>query len=352
MPNIRVAVVGVGNCCSAFVQGISYYGGERKSLGLRHPRIGNYRASDVKIVAAFDVDEGKVGRDLSEAIFVGPNAAMKFAHVPKLGTIVLRGPLLDGVPLALRDAVRIGKSIPVNVAEELIDAGADMVLNLLPAGAIRATHWYAKQAMEAGCAFINATPTPIASDGQWADRFKEADLAVAGDDLMDQMGATVLHKAILSIFRDRGVHVDGTYQLDVGGSIESRGTLLRAKRLKRRIKTACVARDLPYKTPIVAGTTDYVPFLGTRRDNFLWVEGTYFGGAKIRVDVFFNAMDAENAGSVLMDVVRGTKIAIDRGLTGPLRSVSAYGFKLPPVPASLSEADQWFTEFVEGKRNI
>ncbi|MFQ6084959.1 MAG: inositol-3-phosphate synthase [Candidatus Bathyarchaeia archaeon] len=351
MPDIRLAVIGVGNCCSALVQGIQYYGDEKPSLGLIHPRLGGYCISDIRFVAAFDVDDRKVGQDLSQAIFSKPNVAAKFCNVPHLGVPVECGPVLDGVHGPLRDVIKVSRAQPAEVNRILQDTGAEIVLNLLPVGANRATRWYAEQSLKAGCAFINATPTALASDRHWAKRFSESKLAVAGDDLMDQIGATIFHRAILSFLNERGVHVDETYQLDVGGGTESLSTLARAKNVKRKIKTVAVQSDLPYKTRLVAGTTDYVPFLENRRDNFLWVKGSYFGRAELAIDIRFSASEAENAGSVLLDVIRTTRIAVDRGVSGPLVSVSAYGFKRPPVQVPLNTAQQWFNEFIEGERS-
>lgn len=346
-----MAVVGVGDCCSAFIQGVWHYRKKKKAVGLRHPKLGKYTVSDIVPVAAFDVDERKVGKDLCEAIFSEPNAAAIFCQAPRTGVDVMRGPVLDGVPDFMRDVVRVdASSKSVEVDEVLKESDAEIVLDLLPVGSIRATRWYAEQAIKAGCAFINATSSSVASDANWAKKFTRARLAVVGDDLMDQIGATVLHRALLSLLNERGVHVDNTYQLDVGGGTESLITLGRARDVKRKIKSACVGSDLPYRTPLVAGTTDYVPFLRNQRDNFVWIEGTYFGNSKILVDIRFSASDAENAGSILMDVVRGTKIAIDRGVSGPLPSVSAYGFKRPPMRVPLAVASQWFSDFVKGKR--
>lgn len=352
MPKIKVALAGVGNCASALVQGVHYYRKLEKegdAVGLRHLFLGGYHPRDVEFVSAFDVEARKVGRGLSEAIFSPPNSTLKFADVPNLDVPVLKGPVLDGVGELLKDVVKIDASPDEDVAERLRESDAEMVINLLPSGAVKASGWYAEEALKAGCAFVNATPTFIASDAAWSRRFEKAGLPIVGDDLTDQVGATILHKTLLKTLADRGIRVSETYQLDVGGGTESLNTLERAREVKRIVKTKSVETALPYKASIVAGSTDYVDFLENRRDSYFWIKGLYFGGVPMQLDLRLNSVDAPNAGSVMLDVIRAVKIALDRGTAGPLLSVSAYAFKRPPQAMSLEKAEQLFEDFIRGK---
>jgi myo-inositol-1-phosphate synthase len=352
MSKIKVALVGVGNCASALVQGVHYYKNHEKeadALGLRHLFLGDYHPRDVEFVSAFDIDTRKVGKDLSEAIFSPPNNTLKFADVPKLDVPVLKGPVLDGVGELLKDVVKIDTSPVEDVAKRLRESDAEMVINLLPSGAVKASGFYAEEALKAGCAFVNATPVFIASDAAWSKRFEESGLPIVGDDLTDQVGATVLHKLLLKTLADRGVRVSETYQLDVGGGTESLDTLERTREVKRIVKTKSVETALPYKASVVAGSTDYVDFLENRRDSYFWIQGFYFGGVPMQLDLRLNSVDAPNAGSVMLDVIRAVKIALDRGTAGPLLSVSAYAFKRPPQEMSLEEAERLFESFIRGK---
>jgi myo-inositol-1-phosphate synthase len=349
MPNVKVALIGVGNCASAFVQGLHYYAmrGCESMVGLRHPVLGGIAPKDIHVVAAFDVDKRKVGRDLAEAVFAAPNVAPKVADVPLTGVTVQKGPLLDGVGELSRRVVHVSEEDDADVAETLRSAGVEVVVNLLPSGAVEATNWYALQALEAGCAFVNATPNFIASESFWASRFVSAGLPLAGDDLVDQVGSTALHKTLLKLLSGCGVHVSETYQLDVGGGTESLETLERAREVKRAIKTQSVASSLPYHADVVAGSTDYVDFLGNKRDSYFWLRGVYFCGAPLQIDMKFSTVDAPNAGSVLFDVVRAMKLALERKLSGAVLPVCAYAFKRPPQAYPLEAADAKFIEFVE-----
>jgi len=351
MPKIKVALIGVGNCASAIVQGVYYYrSAEKEALGLKNLLIGNYHPRDIEFVAAFDIDERKVGKDLSQAIFSQPNNAPNIAEVPNLDVEVLRGPVLDGLGEYLKNVIRISKSKEVDVVEKIKESKADMMINLLPSGAVKASGWYAERALGARCAFINATPTPIASDAAWDKRFREAKLPAVGDDLVDQVGATMLHKILLKNLADQGVRVAETYQLDVGGGTESLDTLERSREAKRAMKTKSVEASLPYKAAVVAGSTDFVDFLGNRRDSYFWIRGFYFAKTPMQLDLRLSTVDAPNAGSVMLDVIRGAKIAINRKIFGSLISLSAYAFKNPPQMLPLETAEQWFKEFIDGKR--
>jgi len=353
MPKIKVALVGVGNCASAIVQGVHYYMDiekEEKAVGLKNLFLGDYHPRDIEFVSAFDIETRKVGKDLSEAIFSPPNNTLKLVETPKLDVPVLKGPVLDGVGDFVKDIIKIADSPEVDVAQKLKENNAEIVISLLPSGAIEASRWYAEEALEAECAFINATPVFIASDAAWGKRFDEAGLPLVGDDLVDQVGATALHKTLLRLLANRGVSISETYQLDVGGGTESLDTLGRTKEVKRIVKTEAVETALPYKTSIIAGSTDYVDFLQNRRDSYFWIKGLYFGRVPMQLDMRLNTVDAPNAGSVMFDVIRGVKIALDRGLAGPLLSVSAYAFKHPPRMMRLEEAERLFERFILGRR--
>ena len=347
MPKIKVALVGVGNCASAFVQGLQYYGKAAKTdyTGLRNPQIGGLLPQDIQVVAAFDVDDRKVGKDLAEAILAMPNNAPKIAPVPSTGVTVHKGPLLDGVGAYTKNMVQVSKEFDADVANVLRETETEIVINLLPSGAAEASTWYAEQALKAGCAFVNATPNFIASDPGWAERFVEASLPLVGDDLIDQVGATTLHKTLLNLLSMTGVRITETYQLDVGGGTESLDTLGRTREAKRAIKTQSVASSLPYKAEVVAGSTDYVDFLQNKRDSYFWISGVYFGNAPMQIDLKFSTVDAPNAGSVLFDIVRAVKLALNRKLKGAINPVCAYAFKHPPQMLSLEAAEESFKKF-------
>ena len=252
---------------------------------------------------------------------------------------------MDGVGKSTEAIVQVSKAADANVAKVLKDAGAEVMVNLLPSGATEASQWYAEQALAAGCAFVNATPNFIASDPAWAKRFADAKLPLAGDDLIDQVGSTSLHKTLLKLLSDNGVRIDETYQLDVGGGTESVDTMDRTRDAKRAIKTESVAASLPYKAEIVAGSTDYVDFLQNKRDSYFWISGVYFCNAPMKIDLKFQTVDAPNAGSVLFDVVRAMKLALNKKEKGAVEPVCAYAFKHPPQIVSLEAAEKEFAEF-------
>jgi len=352
MPEIKVAVVGVGNCASALIQGVHYYSKFKNgedARGIRNFCLGGLKPSDIKFVAAFDVDERKVGKDLSEAIFSQPNNTIRFSEVPKLDVQVYKGPLLDGIDGALKEVIKLSESEEVDVAEKLKESGAEIVIDLLPGGAEKASRFYAEESLNAGCAFINVTPAHIARDRNLVDRFTESGLPVIGDDLMDQVGATALHKLILSRLAELGVYIQKTYQLDVGGGTESLDTLERSRRIKRESKTRSVSEALPYPASIVAGSMDYVDFMNNRRDSYFWIKGEYFGGAPLKIDIKLSTVDGPNGGSVLLDVIRAVKIALERGLAGDVTSISAYAFKSPPKRVNVVEAEELFKDFIAGE---
>jgi len=342
---IRVAVAGVGNSASSLIQGIQYYAEENTSLGLLHEKLGKYEVKDIKIVAAFDIDRKKVGRDISEAIYMEPNKAPKIVEVEKIGIYVQMGPHPDRLGDNTMSKIEVADAEPVEVSRVLRDSKADILLNLISGGADKASRLYAEAAVEAGCSFINATPSSIVNDISVASMFKNAGLPLAGDDLMSQMGATALHIGLLEFLDKRGAHIQKSYQLDVGGGTESINTLEKTREVKRTIKTEAVKKHIPYDFELVSGSADFVDFLVNGRDSFFYVKGTYFSGATFTLDMKLSTQDSPNAGAVLVDVIRGTMIAKDKGLGGPIEPVCSYGFKRPPKAYSIPEAYKRFEEF-------
>lgn len=349
MPKIKVALVGVGDCASALIQGIEYYGNRNNSddcIGLRNVSLGGFTPKDIEVVVAFDINDRKVGKDLSEAILAQPNNVPKLADVPMCNVIVHKGPVLDGLGEYTKRVVQVSNVPEVSVAKALKESDAEIVVNLLPSGAVKASRYYAEQALVAGCGFVNATPSFIASDAAWAKRFEEAELPVVGDDLIDQVGATTLHKTLLRLLSTQGVRITETYQLDVGGGTESLDTLDRTKEVKRIVKTESVESALPYPAAVVAGSTDYVDFLQNRRDSYFWIRGIYFGRTPMQIDLKLSTVDAPNAGSVLFDVIRAMRIAQDRKQKGAVLPICAYAFKHPPQHMPVETAEKMFADYI------
>jgi myo-inositol-1-phosphate synthase len=345
---IKVALVGVGNCASALVQGLQYYSkcDKEECLGLRNLLLGGFHPKDIQIVAAFDIGSRKVGKDLSEAIFAPPNNVAKMTETAPSNVVVRKGPVLDGIGEYTKSIVPVSNQREENILRTLKENDAEIVLNLLPSGAAKASEWYAEQALAAGCAFINATPNFIASNEVWARRFDLAEVPLAGDDLIDQVGSTALHKTLLQLLSKNGVHITQTYQLDVGGGAESLDTMERTKDLKRAVKTESVESALPYKAEVVAGSTDYVDFLQNRRDSYFWITGVHFCNVPMQIDLKLSTIDAPNAGSVLFDVIRAIRLAKERNRKGPILPICAYAFKHPPQPMSLEDAERMFADFI------
>ncbi|MCX6658874.1 MAG: inositol-3-phosphate synthase [Candidatus Bathyarchaeota archaeon] len=355
MPNINVAIAGVGNCASAVIQGVHFYrnASEQETVpGLLHVKFGGYHPSDIKFVAAFDIDSRKVGKDLSEAIFSKPNNTRVFAHPPNMKVRVMRGPVMDGLGKYLKTVVKVEKEQnSVDVAEILRKSETDVLVNYLPVGSEEATRWYAEQALKAGCAFINCIPVFIASDQTWEKRFRSAGLPVAGDDVMSQLGATVLHKTLAKLLVDRGVKIDESYQLNIGGDTDFLNMLEEERlRSKRISKTSAVQAMIPYDVPLRIGPSDYVDFLDNKKICYVRLRGRYFGDSPASVDVKLDIWDAPNSGGVIIDVIRAVKLALDRKINGALVSISSYAFKHPPVQASTSVAKQWVEDFMNGSR--
>lgn len=353
MSHVKVALIGIGNCSSALVQGLIYYANinsKEKLSGLQNPSLAGMLPSDIKIVAGFDIDEDKVGKDLSEAIFSGLNNAPKVVDVPSTGVIVNKGPILDGISEAIKNRIKISKSPDTQVSKILKENEVEIVINLLPSGATEASKWYAEQALIAGCGFINATPSFIASDPTWIKRFKEQGLPLVGDDLIDQVGSTALHKTLLSLLSNNGVRIEETYQLDVGGGAESMDTHDRTRKVKRSIKTQSVSSAIPYKAEIVAGSTDYVDFLENKRDSYFFISGNYFCNTPMKIDLKFSTIDAPNAGSVLFDVTRAMKLALNNNLKGAIIPICNYAFKKTPNIKLKKYENKSFKEFIEENR--
>ena len=351
MSKIKVAIAGVGNCASALVQGLHYYSRKGPDEGLTYWDVGGYTPKDIEFVAAFDVNSRKVGKDLSRAIYQAPNNTLKIVEVPEVGVRVKRGPLLDGIGKYLKGVVKVSGQPEVDVAKELKDSGAEILINYLPVGSTAASHSYAEAALDAGVAFVNAIPVFIASNKEWADRFSRAALPIAGDDVMSQIGATVLHKTLVKMAVDRGVKVDETYQLNIGGDTDFLN-MLEESRLKdkRESKTSAVRAMSPYEVPTRIGPSDYVPFLDNDKVCYIWLKGRYFGGTMVKMDVKLHVVDAYDSGGVMVDAIRGTRLALDRGTSGQLESLSAFCFKHPPVQMPYPAAKVAFEEFTSGKR--
>jgi myo-inositol-1-phosphate synthase len=357
---VKVAVAGVGNCASALVQGTHYYhtnSDARKPdndwIGLTAYNIGGIEPPDIEFVAAFDVADTKVGKDLSEAIFSKPNNTVKIIkEMERTGVKVMKGEVHDGVGRHLSQKVKVASTPAVNVAQLLKDTGAEMLLSYLPVGSRRGTQYYAEAALDAGCGFINAIPVFIASTPKWQQAFAGRGLPCAGDDVMSQLGATVLHKTLVKLFVDRGVKVDETYQLNIGGDMDFYNMLDEERLEDKRIsKTSAVAAMVPYEIPMRIGPSDFVSFLENDKICYISIKGQYFGGIPVELDLKLKVVDAYNSAGVMIDAVRATKIAIDRGISGSLDSISAYCFKHPPVQMPYSVAKANFLEFVEGKRD-
>ena len=350
---IRIAIAGVGNCASALIQGAYYYSkNPHDTVGLTAYNIGGYEPGDIEVVAAFDVADTKVGKDVSEAIYARPNNTVTVAEVPKMGITVQKGPTLDGVGRHLSQIVTVAKESDVDIKKILKDTGAEMLVNYLPVGSTNAVRNYATQALEAGIGFLNAIPVFIASESKWQQTFTDKKLPLAGDDVMSQLGATVVHKTLVKLFVDRGVLVDGTYQLNIGGDMDFYNMLDEERLEDKRIsKTSAVKAMADYDIPMRIGPSDYVDFIDNEKICYINIEGKYFGKIPIKLDLKLKVIDAYNSAGIMIDAIRGLKVALDRKLSGPMTSISSYCFKHPPIQMPYNEAKTAFMEFVEGKRD-
>jgi myo-inositol-1-phosphate synthase len=352
-----VALVGVGNSASALVQGVHYYKDAKEDAtvpGLMHVGFGGYHIRDVKFVAAFEVNRSKIGKDLSEAIFTEPNCCAKFANVPELGVKVSSAPVMDGVAEHMRETFQVydeRKMKPADVVEVLKDSKAEILVNYLPVGSHDAARFYAQAALDAGCAFINCMPEFIASDFRWAKRFEERGLPVAGDDIKSQVGATILHRNLARLCVDRGVIIDETYQLNLGGDTDFQNMTVEERLKTKRIsKTEAVTSMVPYDLPTRIGPSDYVPFLGNKKICYLWLKGRKFGDRPLTITVKLEVEDSPNSAGVVIDIIRAVKIALDRKIAGQLLSISSYAFKHPPIQVPDPVAKQSVEDYIQGKR--
>ncbi len=359
---VRLAIVGVGNCASSLIQGLYYYKARQDEPvnGLMHQDIGGYKPWDIEVVAAFDVDERKVGKDLSEAIFAPPNCTkVFFSDVPKLGVEVCMGPVMDGVASHMEEyppqkRFLVADREPVDVKRVLQDSGAEVVVNYLPVGSEEGVRFYAQAALEAGCAFVNCMPVFIASSEEWGQRFQEAGLPVVGDDIKSQLGATITHRVLANLFSQRGVSLDKTYQLNFGGNTDFLNMLERKRlRTKKISKTEAVQSSLSTPMPadnIHIGPSDYVPWLNDNKICYVRMEGRLFGDVPMYLELKLSVEDSPNSGGCSIDAIRCAKLALERGVSGPLYSISAYTMKHPPIQYPEHEARRMLEDFIRGER--
>ena len=353
MGKVKVAIIGVGNCASSLVQGVSKYQDIQKDddvPGVMHTEIGEYSIGDIEFVAAFDIDANKVGKDLSEAIFAPPNNTMKFADVPQLGVKVNRGMTHDSIGKYVSDIVKKAPGSTSDIIGILRDRECDVVVNYLPVGSEMATKWYVEQVLEAGCGLINCMPVFIARENYWQKRFKERGLPIVGDDIKSQVGATITHRVLTRLFEDRGVRVDQTYQLNFGGNTDFLNMLERERLTSKKIsKTNSVTSQLDYDIGdknIHIGPSDYVPWLDDRKWCYIRMEGHLFGGAPINLELKLEVWDSPNSAGVVVDAIRCCKLAKDREISGALEGPSAYFMKSPPKQHTDDVARQMVEDFI------
>jgi len=338
MGKVRVAIIGVGNCASSFVQGVHYYRNAKDTdrvPGLMHVNLGGYHVRDIEFSAAIDIDRNKVGKDLSEAIFTKPNNTVKFSTVPKSGLTVQRGMTHDGLGKYLSKIIQKAPGSTVDIVKLLKDTKTDVVVSYLPVGSEEATKWYVEQILEAGCAFVNCIPVFIAKEPYWQRRFEQKGLPVIGDDIKSQVGATITHRVLTSLFVDRGVRIDRTYQLNFGGNTDFLNMLERERLESKKIsKTNAVTSMIPYGVAdddVHVGPSDYVPWLLDRKWCHIRMEGTTFGDVPLNLEMKLEVWDSPNSAGVVIDAVRCAKLALDHGLKGALVGPSSYFKKSPPV---------------------
>lgn len=350
---VRVAVIGVGNCASSLVQGVHYYQDAPEDAfvpGLMHVVLGDYHVGDIEFSAAFDIDANKVGKDLSEAIFTAPNNTVQFAKPPDLGVKVHRGMTHDGLGEYLKKIVRKAPGPTDNVVRILKDTGTEVVVNFLPVGSEEATKWYVEQVLDAGCGFVNCIPVFIAREEYWQNRFQERNLPIIGDDIKSQVGSTIVHRVLTRLFRDRGVRLERTYQLNVGGNTDFYNMLERSRLESKKIsKTNAVTSQLDYdigQENVHIGPSDYVPWLTDRKWAYIRMEGRTFGDVPLNLELKLEVWDSPNSAGVVIDAVRSCKLALDRGLSGALVAPSAYFMKSPPQQFTDDVARKMVEEFI------
>ena len=353
MSGINVAIIGVGNCASSLVQGLQYYRDAKEDdfvSGLMHPSLGGYHVRDIRVVAAFDIDKNKVGKDLSKAIFTDPNNTIKFADVPDLGVTVQRGMTHDGLGKYLSQVITKAEGSTVDVIKVLRDTDTHVVINYLPVGSEEATKWYVEQVLKAGCGFVNCIPVFIAREKYWQGRFESEKLPVVGDDIKSQVGATIVHRVLTRLFGDRGVALDRTYQLNFGGNTDFLNMLERERLVSKKIsKTNSVKSQLDYdigNENIHIGPSDHIEWLHDRKWGYIRMEGRNFGDVPLNVELKLEVWDSPNSAGVVIDAVRCCKLALDRGLSGALDGPSAYFMKSPPVQYRDEEARDLVERFI------
>jgi len=354
--SIRVAIVGVGNCAASLVQGVHFYRDAdptQKVPGLMHVNFGKYHVSDIEFVAAFDVDAKKVGLDLSQAILASENNTIKICDVPQLDVPVLRGTTLDGLGKYYRETIEESLDEPVNVTQTLLDNKVDVLICYLPVGSEQAAKFYAQCAIDAKVAFVNALPVFIASTPEWAKKFEDAGVPIVGDDIKSQVGATITHRVLTKLFEDRGVEVQRTYQLNVGGNMDFKNMLERDRLESKKIsKTQSVTSQIPDRDlgarNVHIGPSDYVAWLDDRKWAFIRLEGKTFGDVPLNLEYKLEVWDSPNSAGIIIDALRAAKIAMDRGIGGPILSASSYFMKSPPVQYTDDEARQAVQDFIDG----
>src|SRR5881227_3415367 len=350
---VRVAIVGVGNCANSLLQGREYYkdaDDEAFVPGLMHVDLGGYHIRDIEFTAAFDVTTGKVGEDLADAMWAHPNDTYKFADVPKTGIKVSRGMTHDGIGKYVSEVVEKAPGETDDVVGILKETGTDVVVNYLPVGSEEATKWYTEQVLAAGCAMVNCMPVFIGREKYWSNRFKKAGVPIIGDDIKSQVGATITHRVLMGIFRDRGVKVDRTFQLNFGGNSDFLNMLERERLESKKIsKTYSIQSTVPYDIPdrdIHVGPSDHVPWLEDRKWAYIRLEGTAFGDVPLNAELKIEVWDSPNSAGVVTDAVRLTKLAMNNGITGTLEGPSAYLMKSPPVQYSDDAARDLVEDFI------
>ena len=360
MASVRVAVVGVGNCATSLIQGVHYYrdaSPEQTVPGLMHVELGPYHVRDVEFVAAFDVDDKKVGKDLSEAINASENNTIKICDVPTLGVEVQRGPTLDGLGKYYRETIEESGAEPVDVVQALKDSGADVLVSYLPVGSEQADKFYAQCAIDAGVAFVNALPVFIASDPVWAKKFEDAGVPIVGDDIKSQIGATITHRVMAKLFEDRGVTLDRTYQLNVGGNMDFKNMLERERLESKKVsKTQAVTSNLNGELAgkiedrnVHIGPSDYVAWLDDRKWAYVRLEGRAFGDVPLNLEYKLEVWDSPNSAGIIIDAIRAAKIAKDRGIGGPIHAASTYLMKSPPIQMPDDQGRERLEQFIRGE---
>jgi myo-inositol-1-phosphate synthase len=355
MGSVRVAIVGVGNCATSLIQGVEYYKNADPAgavPGLMHVKFGEYHVSDIEFVAAFDVDAKKVGFDLSEATQASENNTIKIADVPPLGVTVQRGPTYDGLGKYYRETIGESDAEPVDVVAALKESKADVLVSYLPVGSEEADKFYAQCAIDAGVAFVNALPVFIASDPVWAKKFEDAGVPIVGDDIKSQVGATITHRVMAKLFEDRGVVLDRTYQLNVGGNMDFKNMLERDRLESKKIsKTQAVTSNIDHDLGarnVHIGPSDYIQWLDDRKWAYVRLEGRAFGDVPLNLEYKLEVWDSPNSAGIIIDAVRAAKIALDRGVGGPILSASTYLMKSPPVQMPDDQGRAQLEAFIAG----